>query len=98
MHLLQKRLEVDLVVLVAGSHREGDWELGVGAAGRVDPVAEDESASASADSGIGVTSSGRLSMALPLKALMCVLLTATTLPIIVPDSSSILVSPLNMLR
>ena len=56
MHLLQQRLEVDLIVLVARGHRERDGELGVGAARSVDAVPEDETSPTSPDAGVWVAS------------------------------------------
>src|SRR4030042_2843606 len=40
--LLQQRLEVELVIIVAGSHREGDGELRARAGGGGPPVAGEE--------------------------------------------------------
>ena len=53
---LEERLEVQLVVLVAWSHGVGDGLLGLGAAGGVDAVSEDEASPASADTGVAVAS------------------------------------------
>ena len=58
VNLLQQRLIVELIVLVAGRDGECDGELRVSAADSVDTAAEDESSPASANSRILVASSG----------------------------------------
>jgi len=56
VHPLKQRLEVDLVVLVARSDGEGDWQLRIRAARDVYTVPEDESSPAPTDPCIRVAS------------------------------------------